>query len=589
MTLPRSSKARTSNGFQTDRRSGAAGLGKARAPARSGLARLRAAVIPVALVAAVVVAANWWRGPQPDLRTPPAEHTAAAGELLEHVTAFLSGSQVGTAQAPVAGTWFVTAYARDGSATVTVRAEGPVEQWAAPLRTAWPGQLQVDRALDGVPGARAGPGGFGLDVGLDGWIEHSGRIHTPVSFLQTGFDRGRLARFVREHPGQPLRTWAWAQTRQGPLWLVRHSVDPGPLTPALLRERMDLGATYLTRHLKSDSSYDYAWNARSGLPESGYNLLRHAGTTYSLFQVYRVTRRPPHYRAAERALEYLRARRRFDSSDRGRCFQLEGDKVKLGGAGLTLLALVEQAKARPDGADWEWMHCLAAHIVSQTDPSGDMASFYTDQGRYRWSSHRSAYYPGEAVLGLMQLYAIDPQPRWLECARRAADFLVHQRWVAWGIRVHVPLDAWLIQALDRLVAETGDAAYLEYAFAIGRAIAREQRRGAGVAPDLQGSPANPGWPSVVATGSRGEALAAAARLERRFRPGHDFFLERLKDNTHFALRNQYTAPVLTGIRRPAAAYGGFRSSPADPVIRIDGVQHNLSALIGLLQLLEEVS
>ncbi len=94
------------------------------------------------------------------------------------------------------------------------------------------------------------------------------------------------------------------------------------------------------------------------------------------------------------------------------------------------------------------------------------------------------------------------------------------------------------------------------------------------------------WPDVVSAGSRGEALAAAARLERTHRPGERFFLERLEASCRYALRNQYTSPILFGPQRPQAALGGMRSSPVEPIIRIDGVQHNLSALVGLLELRE---
>ena len=50
----------------------------------------------------------------------------------------------------------------------------------------------------------------------------------------------------------------------------------------------------------------------------------------------------------------------------------------------------------------------------------------------------------------------------------------------------------------------------------------------------------------------------------------------------------WAAPeILLGLRRPDLALGGFRNTPDEQEIRIDGVQHNLSGLLGLLDLLEE--
>jgi hypothetical protein len=543
-------------------------------------------------LAMVLVAGLWFdhvRGPRPEAGPPPEGSEQRAAELLAAVGALLAtdGGMVEGPEAP-AGTWYVSVYRERRPRPVTVLVDGPFEQWAAPLAELDGGRVQVDLAVPSPPGPRPGPGGMGLDVGFDGWIEAGGDVHLPVQFLLDGFSRSELAAWMEAHPGELLRTWSWVAGEDGgALRMVRHSVDPGELTPALLRTRCDLGADYLAQHIDGRHRYHYAWDAREGRQGSGYNLLRHAGTTYSIFQVYNHTHREPHYAAAVDALKYLERKREHAQDDAGRCFEVSGKKVKLGGAGLTLLALVEQAVARPEDADWAWIHCLANHIVDQTTESGYMESFYTDDGRYLWSEHRSIYYPGEALLGLVRLYDIDPDPRWQECAVRSADFLVHERWHSLGIELQVPPDAWLIQALEVLHRQVPDPAYADYAFKLGDVLTRYQLVSDAAPVDIRGGRVSPGFPHVISTGSRGEGMSAAARLERRERPGKTFYLERLKANSRYALRNQYTEPILIGLRRPGRALGGFRNAADDPEIRIDGVQHNLSGLLGLLELLEE--
>jgi hypothetical protein len=426
-----------------------------------------------------------------------------------------------------------------------------------------------------------------LEVGLDGWLERSGRVHLPVAALLAGLDRPSLARRYAESPGESLRTSSWIATASGPRWMVRHSVDPGPVDAQLLRQRIALAADYLARHLRQDGRFDYEWDARAGQARQGYNLVRHAGTAYSLFQAAAVTRDGRHGRAASRALETLVADRRVDSSHPERCFVVEDGRVKLGAAALTLMALVEQARLEPEAAQPSWMRCLGEHIVAQADEEGDMASYYDDGGRYEQPDRRSAYYPGEAVLALTRLYGLDPEPRWREVAVRAADFLVKQRYVAFGTRVGVPPDAWLAQALAELDLVAPDPERRAYGFAIGRLLAREQLVSALAPPDLWGAPDSVTWPSVIQAGARGEALWAVAQLERRHRPGERFFLDRLVASCRFALRNQYSWDILFGLAAPKEALGGFRTSASDAGIRIDGVQHNLSALIGLLGLLQE--
>jgi len=536
----------------------------------------------------VILVLTWIRGSQPELREPEAAHHAVAQSLLEAVARYLDGEEPGPLPDLAGDTWYVSAYKNGKRYPVTVQAEdGELDSWASALRKGWPGRLQVDRAFLPAPAARLWLGGLGLDVVYDGWIEEDGKVHLPVEFVLEGKSRRELKNYIEEHPGGPLRTVAWIHDGSGAQRMVRHSIDPGEITPKLLRQRCDLGGDYLAAHVGRRDKYDYAWRARTGSKGKGYNLLRHAGTTYSLFQLYNHTGQENHYEAGQKALKWLKRQRRFGHDDPTRCFEVRGEKVKLGGAGLTLLALVEQAKAKPDEADWEWMHCLANHIVAETDEQGYMASFFTDGDIYKWSDHRSIYYPGEALLGLVRLYEIDPDPRWQECAVRGTDFLVHERWHALGLELQVPPDCWLIQSLEVLHRQVPDPAYAEYAFRIGRKLTGPQLVSDRVPADLLGGRVSGSLPHVVSTGSRGEGMSAAAKLERRVRPGENFYLERLRLNSHYALRNQYTEPILFGLARPETSLGGFRDSPIKPEVRIDGVQHNLSGLLGLLDLLEE--
>ena len=68
------------------------------------------------------------------------------------------------------------------------------------------------------------------------------------------------------------------------------------------------------------------------------------------------------------------------------------------------------------------------------------------------------YYPGEAVLGLMRLYALDPQPEYLDAARKGADWVVHVR-DAYVSEENQEHDHWMSYALNELYRVTRDEAY----------------------------------------------------------------------------------------------------------------------------------
>src|SRR5680860_112785 len=65
------------------------------------------------------------------------------------------------------------------------------------------------------------------------------------------------------------------------------------------------GADYLLNAMNPDGTYIYEYNPKTDRKSWKYNILRHAGTTYSILEVYEVTGRKEYLEAAIRALEYL--------------------------------------------------------------------------------------------------------------------------------------------------------------------------------------------------------------------------------------------------------------------------------------------
>jgi hypothetical protein len=524
------------------------------------------------------------RGPQPDMGEPPEGSDATATRLMTEARAALdAGPGFAGPDALADETWLITTWPTNGRAPITV--ELGVGEWAL-LGRSGPATLQVDRAVDDPPAARPGPDGFGLDPGLDGWIEADGTVHLPVALQLAGKSQSSLAALMAEKPGRPLRTWAWVETDDGAQRMLRGTLDPGPIEPALLDQRIAIAADYLALHLRKNGKFDYDWDARAGRDKGGYNLLRHAGTVYSLFAAYKRTGDEAHYQAGVAGLSYLSAHTERSQHRDGTCLMVDKKVAKLGGSGLTLLALVAQAEVRPEAANDSWMRCLAAHLEGEIDAEGEFDSYSSDGGRLIDKDRRSLYYPGEALLALARYQDLQPTPERAALMSRASHWMVERQWRALGLRLKVLPDAWLSQALDLLHLQTEDPALAEHLLRIGETLASQQISPGNGAPDRRGSNLRWGMPNVVSVGSTAEGFAAVARLERRILPGEDRFLRHTEASVAFALRNQYTPPLLFGLRKRSAALGGFRDSPLAQTVRIDGVQHNLSGMLGLLALLE---
>ena len=126
--------------------------------------------------------------------------------------------------------------------------------------------------------------------------------------------------------------------------------------------------------------------------------------------------------------------------------------------------------------------------------------------------------------------------------------------------------------------------YLEHAARTTRAILRLQNRRPPY-PDWRGSYYNP--PRSTPTATRSEGLAAAYLLTRDFGQAAEAarLLEGLELGVRFQLGTQFGPESVLYLPDPRRALGGFRRGLNHYEIRIDYVQHNISALLLLRRIL----
>jgi len=444
---------------------------------------------------------------------------------------------------------------------------------------------------------------WSLQPGRDGVLVTRGDEHAwflPSWAVERGVAPAEAARALLDQlanggNGPHLVRFRSTSFVQGPdptapaLEVYRGNVLLGQPTEASVRQAVVEAADYLAGSVRADGRYCYVYLPIQDRCGHDYNLLRHAGTTYSLYQVHREAPNERRLRAAERAMDWLRAQVRL-AEGRG-AFLLEGDKAKLGGAALALIALVEREKALGDGRDRPLMRQLAQFLMSQQREDGYFHSYFAWKPGVRLPEHKSIYYPGEALLALIRLHQIQPEASLLEAAVRGAHYLVHDRWTWAGAELYVPPDAWLAQALVELDVVVSDDAFRDYAYAIVETTEMVTlRREEGAPPDFVGGVGNGlADPRVTPTGARNEAATAAWRMARsRGEHTRAAALRRLcLDAAGFQLNQQYRPENSYFLPAPQRARGGFRGSPLQAAVQIDYVQHNVSALLGVLTIYRE--
>jgi len=513
---------------------------------------------------------------------PPAPAVCAAGRGADAVAA-----------AGAAGTHLGADLASRRVVPAAVRLELDLVTRRTP--SSLPGVLPMPEV--GLVGFEAGPG----------FLTPSELIERDLVTARTGqVDVRGLARALSDRGGRAdlhlgdsvtrVETVTWLEGTDGAApvrmfrtWpLQRPSTD----TDSLLR-RARMAADHLARITDARGRIRYHYEVALDHERNQDNLLRHAGSIYALMQAYQQLHVPAWRAAGERAIGYLlrhtEVGTRTGPSGGGRArfvvsHRSTGKVLKLGGSALALISLVEHIAATGDERYLPEARELARFIVSAQKRSGELASYLPYRPGDEVPKRASIYYPGEAILGLVRLSEVDPDPLWLKTARRAADWLIDVR--DGGKRIdQLVTDHWLMIAMSHLYAATRDTRYLEHMQRMTSRIALELGATAGVAaryPDYAGSVSTP--PRSTPSATRAEGLVGAVDACRL---AHASCAERMKLLvsllTH-ALSTQYTADALYWVPRPEAAAGGVAGGLTDTSIRDDFVQHTLSATLGLARL-----
>ncbi|XP_063717874.1 uncharacterized protein LOC134844978 [Symsagittifera roscoffensis] len=201
-----------------------------------------------------------------------------------------------------------------------------------------------------------------------------------------------------------------------------------------LPERIQMSTDYILRQIKSDNSFIYRVNMNKNVHISeSYNLLRHAGTIYSLATINEEFPSTSLEDAITKTASWLISRLEpVKNNDNVLAVwskypetKMDDQEAKLGGAGLSLVAFTKAQKISQSLISVETMEKIAAFIESMQKPSGQFSSKLDKNSAV--TSFISLYYPGEACLGLTMFHQLTREEKWFTVALKAMKYLASQR------------------------------------------------------------------------------------------------------------------------------------------------------------------
>ncbi len=372
-----------------------------------------------------------------------------------------------------------------------------------------------------------------------------------------------------------------------------------------VQNAINRSANYLVKNTKEDGMFEYRINMHPTIKvKKKYSIVRHAGAIYAMSMYYQLQPDDNMRHALERAGRYLQDEAicplpekknilavwsKPDVNQSGKPLQ-----AKLGGTGLCLVALLSLEKVHPGFTPLTDLHKLGQFILYMQKEDGSFHSKYIPSIGGRWDQWQSLYYPGEAALGLLMLYEKDSSEVWIESAAKALAYMARSR----KDKTDIPADHWALLATEKMLSlkksdeqlPVSKELLVNHAIQICETILRDQIEASG-RPGYDGRFSKDGITTPTAT--RLEGLLAAFS----FLPQNHEIRKRIYSAVHggmsFLLRAQISEGEFAGAIPRAVGKIDRNISYAEKFnrrvteVRIDYVQHALSAMIQYLLLMDE--
>jgi hypothetical protein len=423
-------------------------------------------------------------------------------------------------------------------------------------------------------------------------------LHSPLEVLRGNLSADRLVRsFAATIKADPatVREKAAFRVFDGEQILVRLGADPQgfllergnvyvkptEVTASAVRGAARLATDWLAANVALDGALPYGYRPSELKPLEGVNRVRQWMASIALERAAAPRLDPEIWELAERNLAFNMATTFRQEGPLGTIIG-PGNEVSLGSVSLAALALAES-------------HAGARYAAEQAALAATIDQLHQDKGAFRtflrptMRDDNQNFYPGEALLYWATLYERQPDPALL--SRFMAAFRHYRQWhrdhrnpafigwhtqadyKVWRVTRDPELRDFVFEMNDWLLGQQQWAMPTEYRDLMGRFYAP----GSGYGP-----------PHASSTGIYLEGLADAFRMARdvgdtkRAEVYRIAILRGLRE----VLQLQFTDDidmfyVPQGFRKYVR--GGIRTTEYDNTIRIDNVQHNLMAMLNVLQ------
>ncbi len=217
---------------------------------------------------------------------------------------------------------------------------------------------------------------------------------------------------------------------------------------------VEMSVDYISRNTLENGRFKYRNNVDTDIKYDNdtYNSLRHAGTLYSLYQYEKLGFENKYHDLRILSSKYF-IERYIKQIDNTKYAVLsipdeEGMKIpiaKSGAAGIALCALANLYSENV--VDLEILRGLGEFLLWMQSKEGNIYAYYDFDKKEINKEAEAIYYTGEAAAGLIYLYEIDSQQKWLDGAKKALFYLQRTQNQS---NLDSIFDHWAVFAIEKL-------------------------------------------------------------------------------------------------------------------------------------------
>ncbi|ALR20660.1 MULTISPECIES: CapA family protein [Sphingobium] len=228
----------------------------------------------------------------------------------------------------------------------------------------------------------------------------------------------------------------------------------------ILTELLQSSSSFLAGQVGEDGRFIYGWHPCFDREIPAYNALRHASTTYAMIEAWEVTRDARLWAAIDRSLGWLcheAIRTATLPNGTEAAFLVDvGNEIKLGANAVAILAFTRHAAVTGCIDNLPLLEKLALGVqYMQRSRDGSFVHVLNFPDLTLKESFRTIYYEGEAAFGLMRLYSLTKDERWLTTVEKAFEhFIAKEHW-----RHN---DHWLSYCVNELTRYRPDERYFRF-------------------------------------------------------------------------------------------------------------------------------